>query len=70
MTPKIRHDKSSSSVVSTCSSCDFWRAFNWTLDQARESGANHLINVHDVPAKTARNTITKARERARHATDS
>lgn len=70
MNPKIRHDKSATSIVSTCSACEFWYAFNWDIDGARNSGARHLEIVHDIEPRVARGAIHKAAERARHAANS
>lgn len=65
MSPKIRHDRSATSVVSSCSACPFWYAFNWDLERARHSGARHLELTHDVPSDKSRDSINAANRRAR-----
>lgn len=40
-------------VHSFCPTCTYWYAFAWTLDDAYEQGERHLMNVHDVDARTA-----------------
>lgn len=69
MNPKIKHDKSAISVVTTCSSCTHWYAFGFTMEEARASGERHLIVVHEVPAKVASAARHKRESRARHAED-
>lgn len=40
-------------VHSFCSSCSYWHAFAWSVDEARGQGERHLVNVHDVDPRTA-----------------
>lgn len=51
-------------VNSWCSECTYWHAFEWTLDAAYRQGERHLMNVHDLDARTA----TNARRLAEHKT--
>ena len=63
----IRHDRSAVSIVTTCSECPHWFAFNFVRSLADESAILHKINVHDMPEAKARNTARKRASRARHA---
>lgn len=52
-------------VYSFCSECQYWHAFEWTIEKAYEQGERHLINVHDVEPRIAYSARNKAEERAR-----
>lgn len=65
----IRHDVSPLSVVTTCSRCPHWSAFAFSLDDARERGIEHKINVHDVaPARARFDAMRQATRRGSRAT--
>lgn len=63
----IRHDRSAVSIVTTCTECPYWFAFNFDRDLAEESAIRHKINGHDVPEGRARDTARKRAARSRHA---
>jgi len=63
----IRHDRSAVSIVTTCSQCPHWFAFNFDPDLAEESAVRHRINVHDMPEAKARNAQRERARRSRHA---
>lgn len=63
----IKHDKSATSIVTTCTECPWWFAFNFDLQGAHRSKEGHAINVHDVDPKTAKAARRKHQERTRHA---
>ena len=62
----IRHDRSSTSVVTTCSRCaGFWFAFNFDVDAARASGERHELEVHGIAPRDATAATRQAAYRAR-----
>lgn len=63
----IRHDRSATSIVTTCTDCPFWYAFNFDDDLADEAAIRHRINVHQVPEAKAREAARARARRARHA---
>ena len=64
----IKHDRTPVSVVTTCTECDHWRPFSFTLDEARQRAANHLVIAHNVEPARAHEAIRKAAtRRERHA---
>ena len=63
----IKHDRSDVSIVTTCTDCPWWFAFNFDTDLADEAAIRHKINVHDQPEAKARNAARERARRARHA---
>lgn len=63
----IKHDRSDVSIVTTCTECPWWFAFNFDRDKADASGTNHKINVHGFPESRALDTVRARARRARHA---
>ena len=64
----IRHDRSSTSIVSTCTRCaGFWFAFSFDLDAARASAERHERDVHGVDPREASNARRSAEKRKRRA---
>lgn len=63
----IRHDRSATSIVTTCSACPYWYAFSFDMADADERAAAHRIRVHDVPESRARRQARERAGRARHA---
>lgn len=62
----IRHDPSSTSIVSTCSRCPgVWFSFAFDLDDARERGERHEREVHDLTPRDASSARRQAAYRAR-----
>jgi hypothetical protein len=65
--PTIRHDKSTTSIVSVCSDCPSWFAFAFDPDDADAAEIDHLTRCHDVPSKVARKSVDMRRSRRRRA---
>lgn len=65
--PTIRHDISTTSVVSTCSDCPPWYAFAFKRETAEEAGVEHLVQCHEVPEHLARRPLYERERRRRHA---
>lgn len=42
-------------VNSWCRACTYWNAFAFTIEQSFDQGERHLMNVHDLDARTATN---------------
>ena len=63
----IRHDRSAVSIVTTCTECPYWFAFNFDPAFADESAVRHKINAHDMPEAKARNAQRERARRKRHA---
>lgn len=62
----IRHDRSSTSVVTTCSLCpNVWFAFAWTIEDARASAERHELDVHGIPPRDASSARRQAAYRKR-----
>jgi hypothetical protein len=62
----IRHDRSASSIVTTCSRCpDVWYSFAFTIEDARERGQLHDERVHDASPRDASSARRQADYRAR-----
>lgn len=67
----IRHDRSASSIVTTCSLCaGVWYSFAFTIEDARERGQLHDERVHDVAPREASSARRQAEYRARLAAHS
>lgn len=69
----VRHDPSSTGIVTTCSDCPHWASFSFGQDEADRRATAHKVNVHGIPeARAARAAADREakraqRERARHA---
>lgn len=62
----IRHDRSSTSIVSTCTRCaGFWFAFSFDIDAARASAERHDLDVHGIEPRAASGARRQAAYRAR-----
>lgn len=69
MSATIRHEPTRNGnavayVYSFCSSCTYWHAFSWTIDDAHAASDRHLANVHGVPLDVLANR-RRNREAAR-----
>ncbi|WP_067200147.1 hypothetical protein [Microbacterium sp. XT11] len=38
-----------------CNACPYWHAFAWTVHESFDPAERHLINVHNIDARTASN---------------
>lgn len=64
----INHDRSDSSVLTTCTQCPYWFSFQLNMPAAYRSAATHLELVHDVEAVRALAPLRLYEKR--HAADS
>jgi hypothetical protein len=63
----IRHDKTSISVVTTCTKCAHWSAFSFSLAEAEEREINHNMLFHNMERSVASQAVWKRRQRRRRA---
>jgi hypothetical protein len=62
----IRHDPSSTSIVTTCTRCSgFWFAFSFDREEARKSAERHELEVHGIEPRAASAARRQAEYRAR-----
>ncbi|UOE43739.1 hypothetical protein [Agromyces larvae] len=63
----VRHDKSTTSIVTTCTECPYWYAFNFEAELAEAAAIRHKMTVHDMPEAKARKAERERARRMRHA---
>jgi hypothetical protein len=61
--PSIRHDVSTTSIVTVCAECPSWFAFNFDRDRAGDAGVDHLIQCHGLDESDARAAEDERRRR-------
>lgn len=61
----IRLDRSTTSIVVTCTLCAHWSAFSFTEVQAYAAAADHEARCHGISDGQARNLLDQYRHRER-----